>query len=292
MVTASGTSRLGNAEQPCGPGFNALTETMRATLSAGGVVILGEIHDNPHHHALRATLLHALTIAPLRTARVFEHLRADQAAAISAVNRAVPPQPAAAVIAAIDWASGGWPDAKLFEPLFDPTFAPWPLVAGDPAKGVVRDVARGGIAAVPATLRERHALATPLPDTLQSALLDDLDAGHCGLVPRAHFTTMALAQRVRDAHLAEQTAQAAGEHGSAILFTGNGHVRSDRGVPLYLRPLLGRRPILTVALVETRPGLDPAAERVAAAVDVLIATPRVEREDPCIALRAQFTGKK
>jgi uncharacterized iron-regulated protein len=285
-------SALFRADGTCTQAFETLVARVRATLDAGGAVLLGEVHDNGEQHWLRGALLNALSDgAPPRWARVYEHLRHDQQPAIDAAQRKQPPLDAVAFLTAVDWASGGWPDAALFAPLFDPAFARWPILAGDPPKGMVRDVARQGPAAVPESLRARHRLDTPLPDALQSALLDELEASHCGLVPRNRFETMALAQRVRDAWLAEQTAAAIAGHGSAVLFTGNGHVRADRGVPLYLRAVMPGRPMLTVIFIEARPGLDLAAERLAQPADIHIVTPRAEREDPCVAMRAQF-GKK
>ena len=49
-----------------------------------GFVLLGEVHDNPVHHQLRAWLLRAwrLDLHGLRSGIVFEQIRADQTAAL------------------------------------------------------------------------------------------------------------------------------------------------------------------------------------------------------------------
>ncbi len=48
-----------------------------AARASGGAVLLGEIHDNPFHHALRAEL-----IPSKKAAEVFEQISADQQAAL------------------------------------------------------------------------------------------------------------------------------------------------------------------------------------------------------------------
>jgi uncharacterized iron-regulated protein len=87
---------------------------------------------------------------------------------------------------------------------------------------------------------------------------------------------------------------AASVHGAAILLAGNGHVRSDRGVPRDLARLAPGRPSLAVALIEVEDGKN---ERAAywlrnplgkPTADFVVLTPRTPRADPCEAMRAQF----
>ena len=173
-----------------------------------------------------------------------------------------------------------------------------PILPGDPPREKVRAVAKGGTAALSADERQRLHLDQPLAAPLQDALLSELEASHCGLMPKTAFGNMAMAQRYRDAHLAEALAKAADTHGSAVLFAGNGHVRNDRGVPHYLRQMAPERRTVSVMLLEVEDGkTDPEAyvPRDAlgkAAVDYIIFTPRAERNDPCREMRERFGGKK
>ena len=90
-------------------------------------------------------------------------------------------------------------------------------------------------AALTAEERAGLGLDTPLSAPLAEALNWELVDSHCGAMPPQAFGGMAAAQRYRDAHLADALLGAAARHGSAILIAGNGHVRSDRGVPWYIR---------------------------------------------------------
>ena len=172
-----------------------------------------------------------------------------------------------------------------------------PMLPGHPARAEVRDVARRGLEALSADTVSRLGLDVPLPDPLQNALLDELEASHCGLMPRTAFGNMALAQRYRDAHMAAALADAVKKYGSAILFAGNGHVRADRGVPWDLARIAPERKVLSVLLIEVRDGRTDATTYVdrdpqgKPAADFVVLTPRAERPDPCEAMRARFKKK-
>ncbi len=271
-------------------------------LEAGGIVLLGEVHDNGAQHALRAGLLRAIAtdLAESRkqkpSALVFEHIRTDQAAALQTAGT---PDSARSLLAALDWEKSGWPSSTLFLPIFEAALAQGlPILPGHPTRTDVREVARRGLAALPADTVSRLGLDVPLPEALQNSLLDELEASHCGLMPRTAFTNMALAQRYRDAHMAAALLQAAGTHGSAILLAGNGHVRKDRGVPWDLARMAPERKVLAVMPMETKDGATDVTAHVERdregkpVADFTILTPRADRPDPCDAMRAHFQKKK
>ncbi len=304
-----GTEPLLTAASACSPSpLTQLQQALRAHLADGGVLLLGEVHDNGAQHALRAALINDLAIHLARRGRpapalVFEHLRTDQAQAIDSPH---PPSGSTVDVRAaapdlmkrVDWEKSGWPDAALFLPIFEAAVAnKLPVLPGHPVRTEVRDLAMRGLTALLAETVARLGLDVPLPAPLQNALFDELEASHCGLMPRTAFTNMALAQRYRDAHLAASLEAAAAKHGAAILLAGNGHVRADRAVPWDLARLAPNRKAMTVMLIEVEDGQtdapayvprDPAGKP---AADYVVLTPRAERPDPCEAMRARFKKK-
>jgi Haem-binding uptake, Tiki superfamily, ChaN len=144
----------------------------------------------------------------------------------------------------------------------------------------------GGPAALPATTAARLGLDVPMPREAQSEMESDLRRAHCGHGAAAMIERMALIQRARDAQMALSLTESDGGDG-AVLITGAGHARVDRGVPMHLR---GRRPsvaIVSVAFVEVS---DAWAEPTAYAAstggsglpfDYVWFTPRVDAPDPC-----------
>jgi uncharacterized iron-regulated protein len=301
-----GTEPLMTAADACNPSPLAqLQRTLTAHLAGGGLLLLGEVHDNGAQHALRGHLLDAIAAGLAHDSRpapavVFEHIRTDQAAALAPTPATAPTsvdarERARDLLARLDWGKSGWPAADLFLPIFEAAIAhALPILPGHPTRVEVRDVARRGLQALPADAVARLGLDVPLPPPLESALLDELEASHCGLMPRSAFTNMALAQRYRDAHLAASLVAAASGSGSAILFAGNGHVRNDRGVPWDLARMVPERKTLAVAFMEVEDGNVDAAGYVprdpsgAPAADYVVLTPRADRPDPCDAMRARF----
>ncbi len=258
-----------------------------AAMAAPGIRLVGEVHDNRDHHALRAAGL-----AAGGGAVVFEQLRADQQPAIDAFM-ALPKgkRTLDALLGAVEWDKSGW--AKYdYMPLLEAVIAAGlPIYAGDPPKELIRKAAKEGRGALAAEERQRLGLDTPLDPSLHEASLTELEASHCGAMPKTAFGGMAFAQRLRDATLADVALQANERHGAVTVFAGNGHVRSDRGVPWYLRL---RAPGLRVAatmLVEVEDGkTDPEAYVPRGpdgkpAADSIVFTPRAAREDPCAAFR-------
>ncbi len=284
--------------------LDQLRRAMSAHLAGGGVLLLGEVHDNGAQHALRADLISDIASDLKRQRRpvpalVFEHLRTDQEETLAKLVPAPDPDAAARdLMKRLDWEKSGWPDAALFQPLFEAAIANrLPIVPGHPVRAEVRDLAMRGLQALSTETVTRLGLDAKLPEPLQNALLDELEASHCGLMPRTAFTNMAIAQRYRDAHMAASLAAATEQHGSAVLLTGNGHVRADRAVPWNLARLAPNRKVLTVMLMEVEDGQPDATSYVMRdpsgqpAADYVVLTPRVERPDPCEAMRARYKKK-
>jgi uncharacterized iron-regulated protein len=255
------------------------------------LLLLGEVHDNPQHHAYRSLWLslawpsrgHGTRRAP--ASAVFEHIRADQQGALdrfAGFEREHGRAPTSGdLLGLLDWDSSGWPNRKLFEPLFSAVIAArLPMLPGEPARGMVREVARGGLGAVPPAERARMKLDTFLPGPLADMLAAELKGSHCGILPESAIPSLALAQRYRDSHLADALQRAAETHGSAILFAGNGHIRTDRGVPWHIRQRAPEKKVVSVMLIEVEDGKSdpetyvPRDPEGRPAADYILFTPR------------------
>jgi uncharacterized iron-regulated protein len=286
--------------------YDLLGQAVGDSLRVGGMALLGEVHDNRWHHALRASLIDALGAAgsrhgpavELTPALVFEHIRADHQPALKQLRVSTRPATTLDLFRLLEWDRSGWPDKALFEPLFAAALdAKFAVLPGDPPRGKVRDVARNGLDVVAADDRARLKLEEPLPPILGAALADELRGSHCGMLPETAIPGMAVAQRYRDAHLADAVLKASAAHRSVVLLAGNGHVRNDRGVPWHIRQRDPDKKIVSVMLIEVEDGkTDPKAYAPRdpgglPAVDYIVFTPRAERKDPCAEMRSTF-GKR
>jgi uncharacterized iron-regulated protein len=228
------------------------SEDVVARLTGARYVLLGERHDHPDHHRVQTALVRALLAAGRRPAVVFEMFTADDTAAI-ARHLAAAPRDAAGLAAAVDWARSGWPDWAYYEPIAQAALdAGLPIVAGNLAPSTARALARGNRGALPDGLAARYALDQPLPDGGQAALTSEIYEAHCGHIPADRMDGMVLAQRARDAALAD--AMLAVPRDGAVLIAGAGHVRTDRGVPTYLRARAPDASIAALTPLEVRDG--------------------------------------
>jgi uncharacterized iron-regulated protein len=272
-------------------------EAYLAALSKAAHVALGEIHDNADHHRLQAWVVQRLGGGA--HAVVFEHFRADQQEILDAFVSGLEgagakgDDPVEKLFLVTNWADSGWPDKAIYAPLMRAVIdGRLPLLAGNPPRRRVMEVARGGLDAISSDAQRRLLLDRELGSGLGDALLDELEASHCGLMPKSAFVNMAAAQRFKDGFMARVMSDAAVAGQGTILIAGNGHVRLDRGVPWYLermRPEGASQGIAAVAHVEVDPKRLDAQQYVeAGAYSYIVFTPIAERADPCEEMRKRF----
>ena len=255
-------------------------------------VVMGETHDNADHHRLQAWLIDKIAVNA-KPAIVMEMINLDQSEALAAYL-ARPGANAAGLGPALGWAASGWPRWPMYQPIAEAVFrAGLPLLPGDPGRAAIRRLASDGLDAIDGAEQKRLALDQPLSPRLAEALNQDIRDSHCNLLPQAMLGPMTQVQRFRDAALADALIKA-GVGAGAILITGNGHARSDRGVPWYLARRDGGARVATVMLVEIAEGAKTVEELAAAgpdgkpAADYLWVTPGAERQDQCEKLRQRF----
>ncbi len=247
--------------------------------------LLGEVHDNPLHHRLRARLLAAMAARGAHPAVVFEQFDLGQDDALGRAQREQTTADRLAEAGALDRRAWQWP---LHRPIIEVALAArLPIYAGNATRAMLEDVTRkSDLSTLPrawqALLANSHWTAR------QAALLrEDIVEGHCGKLPDAMVPHLVLAQRVRDAAMAEALLHDANDDG-AILIAGNGHARRDLGVPVYLGD--AARNTVSVGLIEVEPaplqtidGARTAAMKVSG-FDYVWLTPEAPRDDPCAAL--------
>ena len=191
----------------------------------------------------------------------------------------------------LDWKASGWPAAEMFYPLFDAALrAKKPIFPGNAVRERMRLLVRGQDQPTDEEVA-RIKLAQAMPQPLLDALTTELEGSHCGALPAAAIPGMSLAQRYTDAHLAEALVRAAEKHNGAFLLAGNGHVRTDRAVPWYVRRLAPQRKLVAVMFLEVAEGNNDASAYLtrtpdgAVAADYVMFTPRQQRPDPCEKMR-------
>ncbi len=241
-------------------------EHLIAVIAGSDFVLLGELHDNVRHHELRGKLIAEL---PASTTRVVaEYLEQDRKPA--ATGELLP----ALEAAGFDAKAWQWPAHQpLFAAIRD---AGMKLVGGNISRSMARDIVRRGEEGIPLALADIIA-RSPLGGDALAALDADLLRGHCGQLPATMLPGLRLAQQARDAAmfatLTEEPAK------PAILVAGDGHVRTDYGVPRLLRQHRPGSTVVSVAFVEE--GEPPPVSPASQPYDYLWITEPASRSDPC-----------
>jgi uncharacterized iron-regulated protein len=229
------------------------------------LVLLGEVHDHPQQHALRAAALARHLATGARPALLMEQFDRQHQAAIDAAPREVE-----AIIAAGQGApSWNW---SLYRPFIALAVEHGlPIVAVNVGRDEARQLMRNGLAA--------HGFDARVPEDIAQAHTRRIVASHCGLVDTAMASRMALAQAARDQQMARSLAAHA-ERG-AVLLAGNGHVRTDIGAPRWLAAA-DRARTVSIGVLE--------AGDTDTAYDRWIVTAAHPRPDPCAAMQRGRSG--
>lgn len=260
-----------------GPNGTIITEPeLVAALMQAQIVVLGEVHDNPVHHARQARLVRQLRPQGI----AFEMVPAASEEGIQVFLAQGGAR--GAIGPAIGWSKLGWPDWKIYAPIFEA--APGAYVAGGGAlRSELRMASEGGAASVYGAGAGALGLDRPLEPAVQVEIEDEMIAAHCNKLPRSAAVGMVEAQRLRDARFAAATRRAfsKGGGGRAVLITGNGHARDDRGVPAYLRLTEPGLKVLSVGMIELERGADPGSAAHGLPFDYIWFSDPAKRADPC-----------
>ncbi|CAN5739814.1 ChaN family lipoprotein [soil metagenome] len=238
------------------------------------IVILGEIHDNPWHHANQAAIVAALQPAAL----VFEMIPQEREAEVNELRAEGATHEA--IAEALAWEKSGWPDFGHYAAILDAAPEARIFGAGQPSADVRRAMVEGaaGPFGPDAAI---YGLDQPLEPEEQELREARMAAGHCDLLPDEVLPGMVEAQRFRDAGLADATlwARTMTGGGQIVVITGNGHADLERGMPQALRIADPEAAIIALGQFEAEP---PADEELP--YDHVLVTDAPQRPDPCEAL--------
>ena len=255
-------------------GVPAALRTLASPAQRPDFVLLGEVHDHPQHHEMRARWLAELA-RETRFAIAMEQFDASRQADIDRAR--AQGLSARALAQAAGFEFGGW-EWEHYGPFVELALREGlPLAGANLSRAEGLRIARG----------QPHPLGGIEPsgwgETERSAMAAGIRDGHCGMLPERSIAPMASAQRARDAQMAQVMDRVRRDTGlPVVLIAGNGHVRSDLGVPRYLRDLMPQSRILVIGLLEE------GSSRPSGAYDVQIVTAPKQRPDPCEGLRRQF----
>lgn len=244
----------------------AAAATQAAPAAALAVLLLGEVHDNPDGHRARLALLRARIDAGWRPAIAMEQFDRERQPDLDRAQQAC--KDAACVIAMASPGKASW-QWDFYAPVIDLALREHlPLYAANLSRADAGKIVE-------------HGYDRPVPAGVLQPQVDEVRAGHCGMLPDDMLAPMATAQVARDVAMADVLSNALAAHpDGVVLLAGNGHARRDFGVAYWLRA----RGIAS----ESVGFVEDAAET--AHFDRAEVVPAFKREDPCAKFKAPARG--
>lgn len=272
-------------------------EALEEAVRSADYALLGEQHDNLDHHRLQARLVAISaerTPAPVVAWEMFDTEQQEPLDAFVAAH-GTEPGAAMALGPALGFERTGWPAWSMYAPIAEVALTKHLRLLG---ANLSRQMAKGlvfhGASVLPEGATARLGLDRPMDPAALASLKRELSDAHCGHLPASHTDAMVLAQRARDATLAERLLD-----GSArgVLIAGAGHARGDRGVGALVREAVTKasKTVVTIAFVEVTDGetepaayaarFHPVTEGGPLPFDFVWFTPRASDEDPCAGMK-------
>lgn len=238
------------------------------SLPVARLLLLGEQHDADAHQALARTTVQHLAARGALAALVLE--MADRGNHTNGLPRDAADSE---VRQRLRWNDEGWPWSRYGPTVMAAVAAGVPVLGGNQPRADMR-AAMGDTA-----------LDGTLPPAALERQRDNIDRGHCGLLPSSQLAPMARIQIARDRAMADTLVQAlAAAPGSqvAVLVAGNEHVRRVLGVPAHLPPAWQAQ-AQVVVMHSGEPGAGTAE-----GADRVWLTPATPPKDHCAELRQRF----
>ncbi len=255
-----------------GDAVHADPQRLLAAIGSRSIVLLGEVHDNAAQHAMREQALRRWLESGARPVLLMEQFDRERQGEL---DRALAqPGASADAVTAAAGAASTRPGQGWHWPFYRPYIAlaieyRLPIVAANVSRADARRVMSEGLPAL--------GFDPNVPADVAVAQAGDIADSHCGVLDAADAQRLVAAQVARDQFMARMIERAAPH--AVVLLAGNGHVRSDVGVPRWLTPATRRRSV-AIGLLE------PATPAEHARFDVALTTPEQPRVDPCEAMRA------
>ncbi|QIL70370.1 ChaN family lipoprotein [Diaphorobacter sp. HDW4B] len=227
------------------------------------VIMLGEQHDAPEHHAWEADTVRELTQRKRLAALVLEMADAG------ATTHGLPANASEAdVQQALNWNDKAWPWESYGPSVMAAVRAEVPVLGGNLPRKQMADAMKNA-------RFDQHLSAEAM-----QIQRDAIKQGHCNLLPETQLQPMARIQLARDESMAQIVRSAIEPGRTVLLIAGHGHVRSRVGVATWLPAnLLAHKAIAQAGAVDSAIKYES---------NIFIVTPALPSKDHCAELRQHF----
>lgn len=232
------------------------------------IVMLGEQHDAPEHQLLQRETIEWLAKSGRLAAVVIEMAEDGQH------TRSLTPEATESdVQRALSWQES-WPWTNYGPVVMAAVRAGVPVWGGNLPRNQMR------------AAMQNSSLDSIVPLAALTEQQTRIREGHCNMLPESQIIPMTRIQLARDQAMAQRVLailNATPAQGrQVLLIAGNGHVRRDLGVPLYLPATVSSYVVMTLPVSDTTPNLSVQV------TDAIWHTPQRPPQDYCADLKKQM----
>jgi uncharacterized iron-regulated protein len=248
-------------------------------------ILLGETHDNLKHHENQAWVIDELARLSFSTSVSFEMIDDTQGELIAGRDIKTSNE----LIKLLNHYKTAWQYEDYYKVLFDSVLqAGLNILPANIERQKLYSFIRhnkNGLSIETEKLMAEISLTAEMENNLRKEIIES----HCGMIDQESAEPMMNGQRVRDATMALSLLNADAD--KRVLIAGRGHVRNDRGVPVYLSSQDKEERIISVALLEVeQDNVDIASyqthwDTMRFPFDYVWFTARASREDPCLSFK-------
>lgn len=250
-------------------------------------ILLGETHDNIKHHENQTWVIDALARQSFSTSVSFEMIDDTQAELIADKDIKTSKD----LITLLNHYKTGWNYEDYYKILFDSVLqAGLKILPANIERQKLYNFIRQNKSDLPIETEQLMSKVSLSPE-MEDNLRNEIIASHCGMIDQESAKPMMKGQRIRDATMALSLLNTDADR--RVLIAGSGHVRNDRGVPVYLSSQDKEEKIISIALLEVeQDDVDIASyqthwDTMKLPFDYVWFTARAVREDPCLSFKIQ-----
>lgn len=251
-------------------------------ITKADVLLLGETHGNPQHHAIQLKLLLARLKSGARPALMMEQLNAENQ---SELDLALAGSKRDEVLDKVN-ALIKFSNAHDYQPLLTSAVDnKLPIIAANIVTQKLQPAVWRGYDAYDADEIKRLAVEEVWNEKRQQYLATHMGGAHCGKLRDELRLGLSRSQRLKDALMVDNAVASIPR--GIIAIVGSSHARRDIGLPLYFAARNPETHILSIGIMEVNESVtDPKhylADSATGEVpfDLVWFTARVAREDPC-----------
>lgn len=255
------------------------------SISDSKYILLGETHDNIKHHENQAWVIDELARLSFSTSVSFEMIDDTQAEFIAGRDIKTSND----LIKLLNHYKTAWQYEDYYKVLFDSVLQEGlKILPANIERQKLYNFIRHNKSGLPIETEQLMTDVSLTPE-MENNLRKEIIESHCGMIDQGSAEPMMNGQRIRDATMALSLLNADADR--RVLIAGRGHVRNDRGVPVYLSSQDKGAKIIVITLLEVEQNNDDIAsylthpDTIEYPSDYVWFTARAQREDPCIAFK-------